>query len=62
MKQSKRGDKEWSGAVASGHDDGRPACPPPQTQHHQQPEHKHLQVYEVGTDVEQGRPREVPPV
>jgi len=50
MKQSKRGDKEWSGAGASGRDDGWPACPPPRKQHHQQPEHSHQQVYELGND------------
>ena len=60
-KQSKRGDKEWSGAGASGRDDGWPACPPPREQHHQQQEHSHQQVYELGNDVDEGRLREVPP-
>ena len=61
MKQSKRGDKEWSDAGASGRDDGRLAYPPPRKQHHQQPEHSHQQVYKLGKDVDEGRPREVPP-
>ena len=60
-KQSKRGDKEWSGAGASGCDDGWPAYPRTRTQHHQQPEHSHQQVYMLGNDVDEGGPREVPP-
>ena len=59
-KKSKRGDREWSGAGASGCDDGWPAYPRTRTQHHQQPEHSHKQVYELGNDVDDGRPREVP--
>ena len=58
-RQSKRGDKEWSGAGVSGRDDGQPACPPPRKQHHQQLEHSHQLVYELGNDVDEGRPREV---